>query len=71
MSTGAGTSNGLPYTYAVVPTLTSISPTQGPTTGGTTVTLTGTNFTGAKPAIISNFPSGRRATKQGGVDTVP
>ncbi|WP_199804883.1 IPT/TIG domain-containing protein, partial [Nocardia jinanensis] len=27
VSTGAGTSNGLPYTYAAVPTLTSISPT--------------------------------------------
>ncbi|PSJ57100.1 hypothetical protein C7I85_22975 [Mesorhizobium soli] len=30
-----------------VPTVTSISPTSGPATGGTVVTITGTNFTGA------------------------
>ncbi|MCL4414504.1 MAG: IPT/TIG domain-containing protein, partial [Actinobacteria bacterium] len=29
------------------PTVTAISPTSGPTSGGTTVTVTGTNFTGA------------------------
>lgn len=31
----------------VTPTITAISPTSGPTTGGTTVTITGTNLTGA------------------------
>jgi hypothetical protein len=31
---------------AVTPTVTAISPTSGPTTGGTTVTITGTGFTG-------------------------
>ncbi|WP_218022503.1 IPT/TIG domain-containing protein, partial [Nocardia amamiensis] len=41
-----GTSNGVSYTYAPVPSITSISPTSGPATGGTVVTLTGTNFTG-------------------------
>ncbi|MDB5308070.1 MAG: Alkaline phosphatase [Gemmataceae bacterium] len=35
------------YTYAAAPTVTSISPTSGPTAGGTTVTITGTGFTGA------------------------
>jgi len=34
------------FTYIPAPTITSISPTAGPTAGGTTVTLTGTNFTG-------------------------
>src|SRR5437764_234984 len=33
--------------FAAIPTVTSISPTSGPTGGGTTVTITGTNFTGA------------------------
>jgi len=33
------------YLYTAAPTLTSISPASGPTSGGTTVTLTGTNFT--------------------------
>ncbi|WP_208408027.1 IPT/TIG domain-containing protein, partial [Variibacter gotjawalensis] len=36
------------YTYvAAAPTLTSVSPTSGPVTGGTGVTLTGTNLFGA------------------------
>jgi len=41
-----GTSEPLPFTYlAAAPTVTAIQPTTGPTTGGTTVTLTGTDFT--------------------------
>ncbi len=36
---------GFTYTAAAqAPTLTSVSPTSGPTAGGTTITLTGTNF---------------------------
>jgi LPXTG-motif cell wall-anchored protein len=33
------------YTFLAVPTLISLSPTAGPSTGGTTVTITGTGFT--------------------------
>jgi hypothetical protein len=33
------------YTYVGVPTVTSIWPTSGPSSGGTAVTITGTNFT--------------------------
>ncbi|MFI9077568.1 IPT/TIG domain-containing protein, partial [Streptomyces sioyaensis] len=49
VTTAGGTSNPLPYTYtaASVPTLSSLSPTSGPTSGGNTVTLNGTNLTGA------------------------
>ena len=32
------------FTYVVVPTVTSVSPNNGPTAGGTAVTITGTNF---------------------------
>ena len=32
------------FTYVVVPTVTSLSPNNGPTAGGTAVTITGTNF---------------------------
>jgi hypothetical protein len=39
----SGTGTGL-YTYLEPPTLSSISPTEGPATGGTTITLTGTDF---------------------------
>ncbi|WP_051133431.1 IPT/TIG domain-containing protein [Nocardia paucivorans] len=47
VTTSAGTSNGVDYTYIAVPALNSISPNQGPTSGGTTVTLTGSGLTGA------------------------
>lgn len=46
----SGTSYGSEISFtttALAPTVTGISPTSGPTTGGTTVTITGTNFTGA------------------------
>ncbi|MGW7689626.1 IPT/TIG domain-containing protein [Streptomyces asiaticus] len=49
VTTPGGTSNPLPYTYTTVsaPTLTSLSPTSGPTSGGNTVTINGTNLTSA------------------------
>jgi len=46
----AGTTFGLDETFttsASAPTVTSISPSGGPAAGGTSVTITGTNFTGA------------------------
>ncbi|MGW3433971.1 IPT/TIG domain-containing protein [Streptomyces melanosporofaciens] len=49
VTTPGGTSNALPYTYTTTPapTITTLTPTSGPTSGGNTVTLTGTNLTGA------------------------
>ncbi|MFD8624670.1 IPT/TIG domain-containing protein, partial [Streptomyces hygroscopicus] len=49
VTTPAGTSNPLPYTYTTTPTptITNLNPTSGPTTGGNTVTITGTNLTAA------------------------
>ena len=35
------------YTYVAAPTVTGVSPTAGPLVGGTTVTITGTNLSGA------------------------
>jgi large repetitive protein len=35
------------FTYVVAPAITAIAPTAGPTTGGTAVVITGTNFSGA------------------------
>ena len=47
-----GTSNAKPYTYDSGPSLTSLTPTAGKLAGGTTVTLTGSNFvTGATVAF--------------------
>ncbi|MFD5114497.1 MULTISPECIES: IPT/TIG domain-containing protein [unclassified Streptomyces] len=45
--TPGGTSNGVPYSYVNVPTLSGVVPSQGPLAGTNTVTLTGTNLTGA------------------------
>ncbi|MGW2562063.1 IPT/TIG domain-containing protein [Streptomyces sp. NPDC001514] len=56
----SGTSNGVAYTYVTLPVLSSLSPNRGPTSGGNTVTLTGTNLSGAtavqfdsRPAVIT------------------
>ena len=46
------TSSADQFTYEGTPTVTSVSPTAGPTTGGTSVTINGTNFIGA---TIVNF----------------
>jgi IPT/TIG domain len=48
----SATSAATAFTYVAAPTLTSLSPTSGPTTGGTTVTLTGTNFTAASTVKV-------------------
>ncbi len=48
---GANIANSL-FTYLAAPTVTAISPASGSTAGGTTVILTGTNFTGAAGVTI-------------------
>jgi hypothetical protein len=48
---GTGTGAGL-YTYAALPILTAINPPTGPIAGGTAVTITGQNFTGATSVTI-------------------
>ncbi|MFJ9847021.1 IPT/TIG domain-containing protein [Kitasatospora sp. NPDC101155] len=47
VTTPGGTSNSLTYTYIAPPVVTTIVPSQGPASGGNTVTLTGSGFTGA------------------------
>ncbi|WP_338679375.1 IPT/TIG domain-containing protein [Janthinobacterium sp. TB1-E2] len=50
VTTPGGTSAISPtdkFTYVVAPALSAISPTSGPATGGSTVTITGSNFSGA------------------------
>ena len=48
---GAGTGSGL-YTYVAAPTVTAVSPSSGPTAGGTTVTITGTNLSNASAVLF-------------------
>ncbi|WNE95583.1 IPT/TIG domain-containing protein [Streptomyces luomodiensis] len=59
VTTPSGTSNPLPYTYTPTPTptLTTLNPTSGPTTGGNTVTLTGTNLTAATQVLFGPNPA--------------
>ncbi|NLS01651.1 IPTL-CTERM sorting domain-containing protein, partial [Rhizobium sp. P38BS-XIX] len=45
------------FTYIPAPTVTSASPTAGPTAGGATVTLTGTNFTGVTAVTFGGTPA--------------
>ncbi len=40
------------FTYVFVPTVTGISPTTGSVLGGTTITITGTSFTGATAVMV-------------------
>jgi hypothetical protein len=64
VTTAGGTSTTHPgdqYTYTPppAPTVTNVSPGSGPNTGGTSVTITGTGFSGATAV---NFGSGNPAT---------
>ncbi|CAB5690482.1 IPTL-CTERM protein sorting domain [Delftia tsuruhatensis] len=43
----SATSSADQFTYVAMPTVTSVSPTAGPTAGGTSVVITGTNLSGA------------------------
>jgi IPT/TIG domain len=55
--TPGGTSNGLTYTYIPAPSITNLSPNTGPSTGGNTVTITGTNLTGATQVHFGGTPA--------------
>jgi len=48
------------FTYAPAPTVTSVNPNTGPTTGGTAITITGTNF--AAGAVVTMVETRRQAT---------
>lgn len=56
-SAGTSTSNSLSYTYVPAPTLTSITPAQGPLPGGNPVTLTGTGFTEVAGVFFGSVPA--------------
>jgi hypothetical protein len=53
ITTGGGPSDAFSsYTYVTPAVITSISPTSGTKAGGTSVTITGTNFTGASVVLF-------------------
>ncbi len=53
------------YTYTPAPTISNIAPTEGPTAGGTSVTITGTNLAGATAVTFG----GSNATITGNTPT--
>ncbi|MGA2698200.1 MAG: IPT/TIG domain-containing protein, partial [Methanoregula sp.] len=56
VTTPGGVSNVVTYTYRNIPTVTSISPTAGPLSGGNTVTIYGTGFgVGMTPVPTVSF----------------
>ncbi|MET8680101.1 IPT/TIG domain-containing protein [Streptomyces sp. NPDC004647] len=57
VTTTAGTSNNLAYTYAVTPLITGVSPLQGPASGGNSVTLSGSGLTGATGVTFGGVPA--------------
>jgi hypothetical protein len=62
VTTPGGTTTSETYTYvAPAPTVTGLSPNEGPTTGGNSVTLTGTEFEAAGTPIISQVSVGTTA----------
>ncbi|GHJ39550.1 S-layer family protein [Streptomyces sp. TS71-3] len=81
VTTTAGTSNALSYTYVsvAVPVLASLSPSSGAAAGGNTVTLSGSNLSGATQvlfgpnaaAIVSNTATEVVVTAPAGSGTVP
>ncbi|MFC4034192.1 IPT/TIG domain-containing protein [Streptomyces polygonati] len=57
VTTAGGTNNGLSYTYIDVPTITAIAPDSGPTSGGTAVTITGTNLASTEQVAFDGAPA--------------
>ncbi|MFG3137222.1 IPT/TIG domain-containing protein [Streptomyces sp. NPDC048211] len=55
--TPGGLSNALAYAYAPTPALSAITPNQGPTSGGTSVILTGTGLTGTTAVTFGSTPA--------------
>ncbi|SCK11428.1 hypothetical protein H181DRAFT_00623 [Streptomyces sp. WMMB 714] len=58
VTTPGGTSDAVYFFYAVPPTLSVVLPTRGPTSGGTSVVLTGSGLTGATAVGFGGTPAG-------------
>ncbi|MEZ0371764.1 MAG: IPT/TIG domain-containing protein [Candidatus Sericytochromatia bacterium] len=57
VTTAGGISNPQPIGFIRAPQVSSLSPASGPTTGGTSVTITGSNFTGATAVSFGATPA--------------
>ncbi|MDX3853236.1 IPT/TIG domain-containing protein [Streptomyces sp. AK02-01A] len=57
VTTAGGANNGLSYTYIDDPTIATIAPATGPTSGGTAVTITGTNLASTNQVTFDAVPA--------------
>ncbi|MEU0581483.1 IPT/TIG domain-containing protein [Streptomyces griseoincarnatus] len=57
VTTAGGTNNGLSYTYVAAPTVTTVIPAEGPTSGGTAVTVSGTGLTSTSQVTFDGTPA--------------
>ena len=57
VTTPAGTTAPLDYTYLAAPDATGLTPDSGPAAGGTTVTITGTGLAGATQVTFDGVPA--------------
>jgi len=55
--TAGGSASNLSYEYVDAPTISSVSPTQGGTAGGTTVTVNGSSFTSTTEVYFDGTPA--------------
>ncbi|MDQ6811663.1 MAG: IPT/TIG domain-containing protein, partial [Actinomycetota bacterium] len=69
VTSAGGTSNKSPadeFTYFALPTVTKVEPASGPTAGGTSVTITGTNLSGAMKVKFGSTESAGFKVEPGG-----
>lgn len=57
VTTAGGTNNGLFYTYIDDPAITAVAPASGPASGGTAVTITGTNLAATDQVTFDGTPA--------------
>ncbi|WP_189133950.1 IPT/TIG domain-containing protein [Wenjunlia tyrosinilytica] len=57
VTTTGGTNNGLSYTYVDGPTVGTLVPASGPTSGGTAVTIPGSNLTTTQSVTFAGAPA--------------
>ncbi|MBQ1090434.1 IPT/TIG domain-containing protein [Streptomyces sp. B93] len=57
VTTAGGTNNGLSYTYLDAPTIATLTPTSGPASGGTAVTITGTELDTTDSVTFGGTPA--------------
>ncbi|WP_031077711.1 IPT/TIG domain-containing protein [Streptomyces sp. NRRL WC-3742] len=57
VTTAGGTNNGFTYTYVNAPTVATVVPGVGPTSGGTPVTITGTSLSSTQSVTFGGTPA--------------